>query len=84
MVVSMAKKSDAPVLMQTIEIIGGPWCGEAYQTTYREYPCILLELIEDSGKTWCYRMCNDGRFRLMRHAEAFDNWSSRKGRHRKR
>lgn len=74
----MAKDSKAPELLQTIELVGGPWCGRAYQTVYQECPYIQIELEDEHGKTWHYRMCEDGMFRLIRHAEVFDSQNARK------
>lgn len=83
MVVDMARDQKAETLMQTIELIGGPWCGRLYQTPYEGCPYIQIELEDEFGKVWHYRMCEDGMFRLLAHADAFDRQHNKK-RKRKR
>lgn len=82
MVVDMAKDQKASALLQTIELIGGPWCGRLYQTPYQDCPYIQIELEDEFNKVWHYRMCEDGMFRLLAHADAFDSHKAKRKRKR--
>ena len=84
MVVVMAKDQKAESKVQTIELIGGPWCGRLYQTPYEGCPYIQIELEDKYRRVWHYRMCEDGMFRLLVHADIFDSCYRAKRRKRKR
>jgi hypothetical protein len=82
MVVDMAKDQKASALLQTIELIGGPWCGRLYQTPYQDCPYIQIELEDEFNRVWHYRMCEDGMFRLLAHADVFDSHKAKRKRKR--
>lgn len=78
----MAKDQKASALLQTIELIGGPWCGRLYQTPYQDCPYIQIELEDEFNRVWHYRMCEDGMFRLLAHADVFDSHKAKRKRKR--
>ena len=68
------------VATQTIKIIGGPRDGEMYTYEYVGTPLFWVEIEEDYGVNYLYRMCSDGKFRLEKHADEFDRQVKREKR----
>lgn len=61
---------------QYVEVIGGPFDGEIYRHQYSppSSPLFFITMTsQPSGNDYEYRMCVDGKFRLLNHADKFDS-----------
>lgn len=74
----------AAIATQTIELIGGCRDGEVYAYEYTGNPTFWVEILENSGVVYLYRMCSDGKFRLEKHADEFDAQAKREKRAKRR
>jgi len=72
------------VAMQTIELIGGPRDGDTYTYEYTGNPVFWIDVLGDSGASYLYRMCGDGKFRLEKHADEFDRQVKREKRKKRK